>query len=139
MLETFSGHGRLYSIARCFLINSMLGKDELFTERQTFTINYYLTVGSLLSLSLRLWGEEVKRKRIVYIANALLHLLLLADAGYLYLLPEDFPFLETGLAHGSTPDGFGVKYLHTSFFREKTISPHGISPCNWYLMPLPHG
>ena len=68
-----------------FLLIVCWGKDELFTERQTFTINYYLTVGSLLSLSLRLWGEEVKRKRIVYIANALLHLLLLADAGYLYL------------------------------------------------------
>ena len=66
-----------------FLLVVFWGKEELFTERQTFTINYYLTVGSLLSLSLRLWGEEVKRKRIVYIANALLHLLLLADAGYL--------------------------------------------------------
>ena len=120
MLETFSGHGQLYSIARCFLISSMLGgKDELFTERQTFTINYYLTVGSLLSLSLRLWGEEVKRKRIVYIANALLHLLLLADAGYLYLLPEDFPFLETGLAHGSALTALGLSIFTLPFFPVK--------------------
>ena len=102
-----------------FLLIVCWGKDELFTERQTFTINYYLTVGSLLSLSLRLWGEEVKRKRIVYIANALLHLLLLADAGYLYLLPEDFPFLETGLAHGSTLTALGLSIFTLPFFREK--------------------
>lgn len=99
-----------------FLLVVCWGKDELFTERQTFTINYYLTVGSLLSLSLRLWGEEVKRKRIVYIANALLHLLLLAGRRYLYLLPETFLFLETGLPTDSALTGFGVKYLHTSFF-----------------------
>lgn len=122
-----------------FLLVVCWGKDELFTERQTFTINYYLTVGSLLSLSLRLWGEEVKRKRIVYIANALLHLLLLADAGYLYLLPEDFPFLETGLAHGSALTALGLSIFTLPFSVKKTILPHGISPCNWYLMPLPHG
>ena len=102
-----------------FLLVVCWGKDELFTERQTFTINYYLTVGSLISLSLRLWGEEVKRKRIVYIANALLHLLLLADAGYLYLLPEDFPFLETGLAHGSALTALGLSIFTLPFFREK--------------------
>ena len=102
-----------------FLLVVCWGKDELFTERQTFTINYYLTVGSLLSLSLRLWGEEVKRKCIVYIANALLHLLLLADAGYLYLLPEDFPFLETGLAHGSALTALGLSIFTLPFFREK--------------------
>ena len=102
-----------------FLLIVCWGKDELFTERQTFTINYYLTVGSLLSLSLRLWGEEVKRKRIVYIANALLHLLLLADAGYLYLLPEDFPFLETGLAHWSTLTALWLSIFTLPFFREK--------------------
>lgn len=106
-----------------FLLVVCWGKDELFTERQTFTINYYLTVGSLLSLSLRLWGEEVKRKRIVYIANALLHLLLLADAGYLYLLPEDFPFLETGLAHGSALTALGLSIFTLPFFREKDDIP----------------
>ena len=116
MLETFSGHGRLYSIARCFLISSMLGERRVVHGTSDFTINYYLTVGSLLSLSLRLWGEEVKRKRIVYIANALLHLLLLADAGYLYLLPEDFPFLETGLAHGSALTALGLSIFTLPFF-----------------------
>ena len=60
MLETFSVTVSFTVSLAVFLISSMLGKDELFTERQTFTINYYLTVGSLLSLSLRLWGEEVK-------------------------------------------------------------------------------
>ena len=99
-----------------FLLVVCWGKDELFTERQTFTINYYLTVGSLLSLSLRLWGEEVKRKRIVYIANAPTPFAPISGRRILVPIAGRLSFLGNRTCPRFRPDGFGIKYLHTSFF-----------------------
>lgn len=118
-LKRFPAAVGFITLLSVFLLILCWGKDDLFTSRQTFAINYYLSVGCLLSLSLRLWGEEVRRKRIVYTTGALLHLLLLADAAYLYQLPQDFPFLETGLAHASALTALGLSIFTLPFFREK--------------------
>lgn len=118
-LKRFPAAVGFITLLTVFLLVLCWEKDDLFTSRQTFAINYYLSVGSLLSLSLRLWGEEVRRKRIVYITGALLHLFLLADAAYLYRLPQDFPFLETGLAHASALTALGLSIFTLPFFRER--------------------
>ncbi|MCD8317863.1 MAG: DUF4153 domain-containing protein [Paraprevotella sp.] len=109
-----------------FLLVLCWGKDEWFTERQTFTVNYYLTVGSLLSLTLQLWGEEVKRKRILYIVHTLCHALLLIDTIYLYRLPEGIS-LEIALAHAAALTALGLSVLTLPFFREKN------DVASWYF------
>ena len=102
-----------------FLLTECWGADDLFTSHQFSVIIYYLTVGGLLSLSLRLWSEELKKQRIAQVTGLLCHLLLIADACYLYALPEDFQMLEIGLGHGSMLTILAISIGTFSFFREK--------------------
>ena len=99
------------------------GEKNEFTEQQTVTVIYYLTIGNLLSITLQLWGEEVKRKWIVIVINLLAHTALVADALYLYRLPENKFTIEIGLAHGAMITALGVATLFVSFFREKNDVP----------------
>jgi len=99
------------------------GKKNGFTEQQTTTVIYYLTIGSLLSITLQLWGEEVKRKWIVIVINLLAHIALIADALYLYRLPENKFTIEIDLAHGAMITALGIAVLFVSFFREKNDVP----------------
>lgn len=133
-LKRFSVTVGFITLLAVFLLILCWSEDDLFTERQIFTVNYYLTVGGLLSLSLQLWGEEVKRKRVVYMANALFHILLLADAGYLYQIPEDSSFLEIRLAHGAALTALGLSVFTLPFFREKD----DIASWNFTLRVISH-
>lgn len=97
--------------------------EDRFTERQETTAIYYLTMGILLSLTLQLWGEEVKRRWIVLAANLSAHAILIADALYLYRLPERGFSIEIGLAHGAVITALVISVFFGSFFREKDDIP----------------
>lgn len=89
------------------------------TDIQSGTIIYYLTVAFLLSLVLRLWGEEVKDNRKVWIASIVGHLLLIIDAIYLWNLPKGSVSSEMLIAHGSFCTALVIGGVFLPFFREK--------------------
>lgn len=101
-----------------FLILTWNGKEEI-SERLRLVLVYYLSVGSVLSLTLQLWGEEVRRKRTVLVTQIITHALLIADSLYLYFLPEGMAGMEIGLAHGSALTALGLTVFIMPFFRER--------------------
>lgn len=89
------------------------------SERLRFVIGYYLSVGSVLSLTLRLWGEEMRGKRAVRITQGITHAILVADTFYLYFMPEEKVGMETYLAHASVLTALGLAIFIMPFFRER--------------------
>ena len=62
----------------------------MLSEKAVGSVSYYLSVGYLLSLTLRLWEEEGRKQRTVLIVNMVAHLILLADAIYVYHALADY-------------------------------------------------
>lgn len=71
------------------------------TGIQDGTIYYYLSIATVLSLVLKFWGEDVNSKLKVRVVGALLHVLLIADACFLWFRPEGSIYTELLLAHGA--------------------------------------
>lgn len=83
-------------------------------------LTYYFTIGTLLSLTLHLWSEEVKNLRLKLTVQGVAHVLLLADAAYIYhLIRAKAFFVETGLAHASILFALTIALFYLPFWREK--------------------
>lgn len=83
-------------------------------------LTYYFSTGALLSLTLHLWGEEVKSRRLKLSVQSIMHALLLADACYIYhLVHTQTFFVEKGLAHASLLLALTVALFYLPFWREK--------------------
>ena len=84
---------------------------------------YYLSVGTLLSLSLHLWAEEVKRRSVKVGVQIVVHALLAADAVFLYYNIEGAETIDIIIAHGAAILAIGLSVFFLSFFREKDDIP----------------
>ena len=100
-LKRFPATTAFVSALTVWLLYLCWDTEGRFSERLMYTLIYYLSAGSVLTLTLRLWGEEVKSRRRRAIVNALCHAALIADAAYLYLLPGNTLTPEVWLAHAS--------------------------------------
>ena len=92
-------------------------------KKLLMTIGYYLSVGTLLSLSLHLWAEEVKRRGMRIGVQVAAHLLLMADAFFLYLHTMGARMIDIGIAHGAAILAIGLSVFFLPFFREKDDIP----------------
>lgn len=92
--------------------------DEM-DKRLKFAIGYYLSAGSLLTLSLRLWSEEMKQWRHRLTAHIAAHALLAADILYLLLMPEERFGMESGLGHASILTALCLTLPVIPFYREQ--------------------
>ena len=86
-------------------------------------IGYFLSVGTLLSLSLHLWAEEVKRSRMRIGVQVAAHLLLVVDTLFLYLHTMGVRMLDIGIAHGAAIFAIGLSVFFLPFFRERDDIP----------------
>lgn len=93
--------------------------DKYVPDRLFCTGLYYLSVGSLLSLVLRLWSEETKNRRTVLAAKVAGHTALLLDTAYLYNLPTGANVLEITLMHASLVTALALCVCILPFLREK--------------------
>lgn len=79
-------------------------------------LGYYFSIGTLLSLTLHLWSEEIKSKIKGVIVHIVMHVLLIADAVYLYSLSPEQSLTEIGIAPRSRHSGtvaFGfLPFIH---------------------------
>ncbi len=104
-----------------FLIFNIVNEGEALSEKAIGTTIYYLSVGYLLSLTLRLWAEDGRKQRTVLIINIVSHLMLLADALYIYHTIDDTnkPYWELYVAHVATIFSLWLSLFFLSFFKEK--------------------
>ena len=102
----------LLSIHLIYIVNTeMKGNDQWMV-----TLFYYLSAGTLLSLTLHLWEEEYRKRRTVWLVWGIAHALLLADACFLY---HHFEELETGVGRFAIVGALIVSVFVLSFLREK--------------------
>lgn len=97
---------------------SMDGDKQLL-----LAFGYYLSIGSLLSLTLHLWSEEVKSKTQKTIVCVVAHMLLIADAAYLYTLSPNQWHIEIAIAHVAGILALGISVFFLSFIKEKNDIP----------------
>lgn len=105
----------------CYLCYFVSNHDE--NKKLNWIIGYYLSVGTLLSLTLHLWCEEMKRIIPKIAVQAGMHLLLILDAIYLYSYSYEKSFTEIGIAHGAGILAIGLSVFFLSFFKEKNDIP----------------
>lgn len=88
-------------------------------EKLLFIWGYYLSVGTLLSLTLHLWCEEMTKKSSRLVTHAVGHVALLADTLFLYTLSPEQSLTEIGIAHGAGLLALGLSVFFLSFIKEK--------------------
>lgn len=104
-----------------FLIFNIIDEGELLDDSLIGAVSYYLSVGFVLSLTLHLWQEEEKKQRTILIVNMVAHLVLLADAIYIYHVLEDSNsyHYEVWVAHAAIIFSLLLSLFFLSFFKEK--------------------
>ena len=104
-----------------FLIFNIIDEGELLDDSLIGAVSYYLSVGFVLSLTLHLWQEEGKKQRTILIVNMVAHLVLLADAIYIYHVLEDSNsyHYEVWVAHAAIIFSLLLSLFFLSFFKEK--------------------
>lgn len=104
-----------------FLVFNIIDEGDLLEESLIDAICYYLSVGLLLSLTLHLWQEEGRERRTVLIVNTVAHLVLLADAIYIYCLLVDTSSHhdDVWVAHIAVIFSLWLSLFFLSFFKEK--------------------
>ena len=91
-------------------------------------IVYFLSVGFVLSLSLKLWSEEHQWTRKDWVVHAIAYIILLADAIYLYHINFGYHGrgYETFLMHASAILALTLTVFFLSFNRERNDIPSWI-------------
>ena len=92
-------------------------------KKLLMSVGYFLSVGTLLSLSLHLWAEEVKRRAVRIGVQVVAHLLLVADTLFLYLHTMGARMVDIGIAHGAGILAIGLSVFFLPFFRERDDIP----------------
>lgn len=122
----FQNCARRFPVTMAFIIllsaYLCLNTEEVMdsADRLTFLIGYFLSVGTLLSLSLHLWSEEVKSKKVNLAVQATAYVLFLADTVFLYYQGKG---LAVGIAHAAWILAIVMSIFFLSFFREKNDIP----------------
>ena len=102
----------------------LAGNEAKGESKLLAVLTYYLSMGSLLSLSMHLWGEEWRNKARAALVHAGAQMLLLADAIILYQTITD---LEILIAHSAGILALGLSVFFLSFLKEK----NDIASCNF--------
>lgn len=107
LTEAFQNCLRRFPSTVCFVLALTvylvyLVATDLDDDRKlVMVLGYYFSIGTLLSLTLHLWSEEIKSKIKGVIVHIVMHVLLIADAVYLYSLSPEQSLTEIGIAHGA--------------------------------------
>ncbi len=106
-----------------YLCHLVATEGKAADDKLLMTTGYYLSVGTLLSLSLHLWAEEVKRRGMRIGVQVAAHLLLMADALFLYLHTMGARMIDIGIAHGAGILAIGLSVFFLPFYRERDDIP----------------
>lgn len=125
MTEAFLNCGKRFPTTVCFVLvlcvylAYLVASETDVHQKQFFVWVYYFSIGTLLSLTLHLWSEEIKNKKKGVIVHIVMHALLIADAIYLYSISAEQSFTEIGIAHGAGALALWLSVFFLSFTQEK--------------------
>lgn len=111
------------AILTLYVLVKIWAEDDLFTAWQDGVTIYYLLAGALLSLALRLWGEEMTSRRTVAVTNAIVHAALLGNTLYLYGISEQEFTTEVFIANAAVITAVCTSVFTVPFFRSKDDIP----------------
>lgn len=111
------------AILTLYVLVKIWAEDDLFTAWQDGVTIYYLLAGALLSLALRLWGEEMTSRRTVAVTNAIAHAALLGNTLYLYGISEQEFTTEVFIANAAVITAVCTSVFTAPFFRSKDDIP----------------
>lgn len=98
--------------------------DEIYDDKKlVMVLGYYFSIGTLLSLTIHLWSEELKSKTTGIIVQIVMQALFIADAMYLYSLSPERSLTEIGIAHGAAILAMWLSVFFLSFLKEKNDIP----------------
>lgn len=129
LAEAFQNCLKRFPTTVCFVLAltaylAYLVSTEMEDERKlTLVLGYYFSVGTLLSLTLHLWSEEIKSRIKGISAHVVMHILLIADAVYLYSLSPERSLTEISIAHGAAILALWLSVFFLSFTKEKNDIP----------------
>ena len=105
LTEAFQNCLRRFPSTVCFVLALtvylvyLVATDMDDDRKLVMVLGYYFSIGTLLSLTLHLWSEEIKSKIKGVIVHIVMHVLLIADAVYLYSLSPEQSLTEISIAH----------------------------------------
>lgn len=124
MTEAFQNCLKRFPVTVCFIFALtayfiyLVAKD-VDRSQCALTWEYYLSVGTLLSLTLHLWCEEMKRTLHKVLTQVIGHALLIIDALFLYYTSFETSYSEIIIAHIAGVFAIGLSVFVLSFLREK--------------------
>lgn len=108
-----------FAVALSLFLCYLTASEGEGNKRALLVWKYYLAVGTLLSLSLHLWAEEMQGRLRKMRTHFIGHALLLADALCLYFLAKEQDYTEWGIAHAAVVFTIGESVFFLSFLKEK--------------------
>lgn len=129
MTEAFRNCLKRFPVTVCFALALtvfllyLATADRYDNEKLFWVLGYYFSIGTLLSLSLHLWSEEVESKVWEVVVQAVPHALLIVDAVFLYSLSPERSLIEIGIAHGAGILALGISIFFLSFTKEENDIP----------------
>lgn len=112
-----------YAVALSAYLMYLLATDMEGDKKWLLVWAYFFSVGTLLSLTLHLWTEEMKSTAKKVIIQVVANALLFADTLFLYNLTSEQSYLEIGIAHGAGILALGISVFFLSFTKEKNDIP----------------
>lgn len=101
----------------------LVDADTSEDRKLVMVLGYYFSIGTLLSLTIHLWSEEIKSRVTGIIVQAVMQALFIADAVYLYNLSPERSLIEIGIAHGAAILALWLSVFFLSFLKEKDDIP----------------
>jgi hypothetical protein len=129
LTEAFQNCLRRFPSTVCFVLALtvylvyLVATDMDDDRKLVMVLGYYFSIGTLLSLTLHLWSEEIKSKIKGVIVHIVMHVLLIADTVYLYSLSPEQSLTEIGIAHGAAILALWLSAFFLSFIKEKNDIP----------------
>ena len=120
LTEAFQNCLRRFPSTVCFVLALtvylvyLVATDMDDDRKLVMVLGYYFSIGTLLSLTLHLWSEEIKSKIKGVIVHIVMHVLLIADAVYLYSLSPEQSLTEIGTEPPFWHCGFRLSSFHSS-------------------------
>ena len=129
MTEAFQNCVKRFPVTVCYVLAlsmylAYLVATDAEGDRKWLSVwAYFFSVGTLLSLTLHLWTEEMKSTTKKIIIQAVANALLLADTLFLYNLTSEESYIEIGIAHAAGILALGISVFFLSFTKEKNDIP----------------
>lgn len=101
----------------------LVDADTNEDRKLVMVLGYYFSIGTLLSLTIHLWSEEIKSRVTGVIVQVVMQALFIADAIYLYNLSPERSLIEIGIAHGAAILALWLSVFFLSFLKEKDDIP----------------